>query len=698
MHGILNARLTVFASREVSELATFMSDNGGWDYDRAFRHFNSGDNDAAFAESGVDEFLAVKTDYFSEHPAHEPMIIILRRYLGDILLLNSTTYAGPSWMTFGVSSLVAGMVEAQSENRPYRHDFRSRDDATASSSRLDSLVGNQDWLSSLEAIELLVHGAGIRALGDFLYRANDPTTWQRNFESVFGITVSDFYDLYETHWNNGLPDVAIPLEPSEDLSWPDPEDLLRVHSVNSLMPIVANGIVRVSTRDRTGSGFIYRVDDDGTVWVLTDHYLAGLEGITTVELSFANDERVIQGNVHAIHEEKPLAIITACCLDHATALQRASTKLSQDWDSPTLILIGTSEQNDQPPELSGSAGKLINWTIDDNLIGHGIPGDEFDGLAVGSPAFSRTGKVVGILIHDPEHIEEAEEHWVVEVDSESLVINDWPDDSQRLEALKKYDLSPTLPSYLEFVHNHDLRTREENAVKISANQLHDFAVALNLPLPTDVVTIYMHHDLSALEDYWNSEEESAGKLEPDFYGFAEDNAVYMRALDPDTRLKLIGLDGQVGLVAHELTHTLFQLRLSDGGSPGWMSEGMANYFSVLTKAYSINRSFSTVHQDSFDISQDVVPPSSTDEFYKWSSDGSSCVYNCGQAAVRLLASRVGVRGLVRFFENGRADTPWQTTFQQTFGLTVAEFYDLFAEHIDAGFPVLQIPDDPFPEN
>lgn len=683
----------MFASREVSELATFMSDNGGWGYDRAFSLFNSGDNDVASAESGVDEFLAVKTDYFGEQPA----LGILRLHLGDILLLNSTTYAGPSWMTFGVGRLVAEMVEAQSENRPYRHDFRRRDDAIASSSRLDSLAGNQDWLSSLEAIELLVHGAGVRPLGDFLFRANDPTTWQQNFESVFGITVSDFYDLYETHWNNGLPDLAIPFEPSEDLSWPDPEDLPRVHTVDSLMPIVANGIVRVSTGDRTGSGFIYRVEDDGTVWVLTDHYLAGLEGNTTVELSFANTEGAIQGNVYAIHEEKPLAVITACCLDHATALPRASTKLSQDWWSPTLILIGTSEQNAQPQELSGSAGKLIDWTNDHNLIGHGIPGDEFDGLAVGSPAFNRTGQVVGILIHDPEYFEEGEEHWVVEVDSESFVINDWSDYSQRLESLKKYDQSMTLPNYLQFVHNQDLRTRESNAIKIGANELHELAVALNFPLPNDVVTIYMHHDLSALEDYWKSEEESAGTLEPDFYGFATENAVYMRALDPDTRLKLIGLDGQVGLVVHELTHTLFQLRLTNGDWLGWMSEGMANYFSGIANAYSMNRSFSTAREDFNLFFEGVIPPASTDEFYTWDG-GGSCIYLCGHAAVELLASRVGVRGLVRFFENGRADTPWQTTFQQTFGLTVAEFYDLFAQHIEAGFPVLQIPDDPFPEN
>ena len=687
----------MFASREVSELATFMSDNGGWDNDRARRHFVTNGLGSAFAESGVNKFLAVKPDNFRQEPSHAPMIYVLRSDLGSILLLTRSENSAPSWITFGVPELVTGMVEAYSENRGYAHNVREINGSVASSPRLDSLTGDQDFLSALEATELLVHGAGIRALAGFLSRASERNGWQSIFEDAFGISLARFYDLYETLWNNGLPDLVIPLEPSEVLSWPDPEDLPRVHSVDSLIPIVANGIVRVSTVDRTGSGFIYRVDDDGTVWILTDSYLAGLEDNTTVDLSFADGGDITTGNVRAVHDEKALAIITACCFGNAIALPVAPNQLELDWQVPIVILIGFPPGNGAQLDLSGTSGNQIYWTTDDGQVDYWSLGDDFNTISVGSPAFNSTGQVIGIVLNDLNPFDTLDEQWLVDVNSKSLSLIDWTDDSRRLEALKKYDPSPTLPSYLELVYDQDLRTLEANSIKIGAAQFHRFAVALNLPLPTDSITIYTSHNLFVLADYYESEEQSTKMFDANISGLATANAVYIRALDPDIRLKLHGLDSRPGLLAHELTHTIFQLRYPEAGWPGWMGEGMAVYFTNLVEAHSSNRALSTARQDFNLFFEGVIPPASTDEFYRHSW-GDSCIYLCGRAAMELLASRVGVRGLVSFFENGRADTPWQTTFEQTFGLTVAEFYDLFAEHIEAGFPVLQIPDDPFPEN
>lgn len=693
MHGILDGRLSVYASREVSELATFMSDNGGWDYDFALIYFEREGLYWGYGDSSFNKVLAVKTDSFGEYPLHRYMIDSIRYSLGSIFLISRTHNRAPSWITLGVDQLVAGMIEAYSESRPYAHNGRRRHDAITSSSRLDSLTGDQDYLSALEATELLVHGAGVRALVDFLADVNNWNEWQHTFEHIFGISASDFYNLYEAHWTNGLPDLFIPIEPIEALTWPDPEDLPRVHTVDSLIPIVANGIVQVSTGNRAGSGFIYEIDDDGTVWILTNDYLAGLEGNASVNLSFANDEKVTMGNVHAIHEEKPLAIITACCISNAIPLSIAPIQLEYFH----IVIIGVPEESDSQLELSGTSSNQIDWTADYYGISYWALGDDFDTISVGSPAFNDAGQVIGVVVDDLNHFDTVNEQWVVDVTSRSLPLSDWTDDSQRLEALKKYDPSPTLPSYLELVHDQNLRTLEANSIKIGADHFHKFAVALNLPLPTDTVTIYTDHDLSHLEAYWESEEQSTTKFDANISGLATANAVYMRALDPDVRLKLRGLDTRPGLLAHELTHTLFQLHLNNGEWPSWMSEGMAVYFTNLVEAHSMNRSFSTARQDYNLFFEAVIPPASTDEFYRYSNE-FPCIYLCGHAAMELLASRVGVRGLVSFFENSRAGVPWQTTFEQTFGLTVAEFYDLFAKHIDAGFPVLQIPDDPFPEN
>ena len=700
LHGILNARLTVFASREVSELATFMSDNGGWDYDRALRHFNMRENASASAETGAERFFAIKPDNFSEDPSYEHMIYSIQSSLGAVLLVPEIMNSTPLWIAFGAAELIAEMARAYSEGRTYIHSGSRRDDALSSPARLDSIeprAGGQHWLPALEAAELLIRGAGIRALAGFLGVVNDRNEWQQTFENSFGISAAHFYDLYEVHWNNGLPDLVIPLEPNEVLSWPEPEDLPRVHSVDSLIPIVADGIVRVSTGDRSGSGFIYRVDDDGTVWILTDSYLAGLEDNTNVDLSFGGGGDITTGNVRAVHEEKALAIITACCFGNAIALPVAPNQLELDWQVPIVILIGFPSGNGAQLDLSGTSGNQIYWTTDDGQVDYWSLGDDFNTISVGSPAFNSTGQVIGIVLNDLNPFDTLDEQWLVDVNSQSLSLVDWTDDSRRIEALMKYDPSPTLPSYLELVHDQDLRTLEANSIKIGAEQFHRFAVDLNLPLPTNSVTIYTDHDLSDLEGYWESEEQSTRKFDANISGLATANAVYMRALNPDIRLKLHGLDSRPGLLAHELTHTIFQLGFPDATWPGWMGEGLAVYFKNLVEAHSINRSFSTARQDFNHSFEGVIPPASTDEFYRY-PDEFPCIYLCGHAAMELLASRVGVRGLVSFFENGRDGVPWQTTFQQTFGLTVAEFYDLFAEHIDAGFPVLQIPDDPFPEN
>ena len=62
-------------------------------------------------------------------------------------------------------------------------------------------------------------------------------------------------------------------------------------------------------------------------------------------------------------------------------------------------------------------------------------------------------------------------------------------------------------------------------------------------------------------------------------------------------------------------------------------------------------------------------------------------------AVNLLASRVGLREIGRFFADAEPGVTWNQHFASTFGMTTREFYQLFDEYRSAGFPRLLVPMD-----
>jgi hypothetical protein len=60
------------------------------------------------------------------------------------------------------------------------------------------------------AAELLAARAGQRALFDY-YRLLQPgTTWQTAFETAFGMTVEEFYAVFEEHRAAGFPKLDLP--------------------------------------------------------------------------------------------------------------------------------------------------------------------------------------------------------------------------------------------------------------------------------------------------------------------------------------------------------------------------------------------------------------------------------------------------------------------------------------------------------
>lgn len=68
------------------------------------------------------------------------------------------------------------------------------------------------------------------------------------------------------------------------------------------------------------------------------------------------------------------------------------------------------------------------------------------------------------------------------------------------------------------------------------------------------------------------------------------------------------------------------------------------------------------------------------------SEGSGSPHQYSMLAIELLASLRGQSALVDFFSSTHQSKSWRVTFNETFGMTVDEFYSLFDEHRATGLP------------
>ena len=73
-------------------------------------------------------------------------------------------------------------------------------------------------------------------------------------------------------------------------------------------------------------------------------------------------------------------------------------------------------------------------------------------------------------------------------------------------------------------------------------------------------------------------------------------------------------------------------------------------------------------------------------------EGNPCHGYLSIRAVDLLTSLVGLQEVARFFSTAAPSaTSWDIHFATSFGISTREFYRLFDEHRDAGFPKLVVP-------
>ena len=120
---------------------------------------------------------------------------------------------GPAWMQEGVADFHrwAALAEADAwayeERRDQVINLARRVDVTLKETETYDglLAGSGRFDLAALAAELLAAESSEAALIEFWTLLEPGATWQEAFETAFGMTVDEFYPLFERHWANGFP-------------------------------------------------------------------------------------------------------------------------------------------------------------------------------------------------------------------------------------------------------------------------------------------------------------------------------------------------------------------------------------------------------------------------------------------------------------------------------------------------------------
>ena len=141
----------------------------------------------------------------------------------DLIELNlggddKTPAEGPLWLVEGTADFFAwqalsegGIIpygEVREDRLKYAKRIPDSLEAMETSQGFYSIYNSYDY--AMLAVELLASRSGQSSLFQYYASLKPGTTWQDAFNSVFGMTVEEFYDLFEQHRAAGFPKLNIP--------------------------------------------------------------------------------------------------------------------------------------------------------------------------------------------------------------------------------------------------------------------------------------------------------------------------------------------------------------------------------------------------------------------------------------------------------------------------------------------------------
>ncbi len=127
--------------------------------------------------------------------------------------------AGPQLIGAGFSGFLGAMARSEAGVKPYDEyrkwlvrSVRNMDPPLSDMETLNGFraTGGTPYQYSALAAELLASHAGAGALLQYYANHERGTPWQETFKNTFGMTVDEFYQLFEEHRAAGFPKLEIP--------------------------------------------------------------------------------------------------------------------------------------------------------------------------------------------------------------------------------------------------------------------------------------------------------------------------------------------------------------------------------------------------------------------------------------------------------------------------------------------------------
>ena len=124
--------------------------------------------------------------------------------------------SGPKWLSEGMANYLAykalsegGILSYESERNSIYVIYAKTEDRPLSEMETREVNRTVNQYHNLIAAEFLAKNSGESNLLDFYRLQNKNTTWQEAFEKAFGMTVTQFYDLFEEHRAAGFPELDV---------------------------------------------------------------------------------------------------------------------------------------------------------------------------------------------------------------------------------------------------------------------------------------------------------------------------------------------------------------------------------------------------------------------------------------------------------------------------------------------------------
>ena len=264
---------------------------------------------------------------------------------------------------------------------------------------------------------------------------------------------------------------------------------------------------------------------------------------------------------------------------------------------------------------------------------------------------------------------------------------------------------PSTPEFVKWEVGGAVRPFEERVARLGVQWLFDFAESIGWPIVGDDIVVHFktRDDMLQAIAMVDDGKRYVGGVErlrqwvPD--GLALDDSNFAQATNEGDPITTRGLYRVLYVLIHENIHTAFQndidgfhsrrppTDLARGWAPKWFIEGMAEYFA--RRIVSLHGNGSSLCRG--DCSPSHGGPRLSEIRLSYAEVGGTCEYRCGALAIELLASIVGQRHIVNLLTMRRPGQTWQQAFEEVFDISVPEFYALYDQHRDAGFPELNPP-------